>query len=79
MTESLEQQTATAEILRVISSSPTDVQPVFEAIVENAARLSARGRRTCSASTASFFTSEPFGDRSEVTRGVWHVSDPALI
>src|SRR5262249_45074557 len=31
--------TATSEILRVISSSPTDVQPVFEAIVESAARL----------------------------------------
>jgi len=33
------QQAATAEILRVISSSRSDAQPVFEAIVRNAARL----------------------------------------
>src|SRR5262249_51107255 len=37
--ESLEQQTATSEILGVIASSPTDIQPVLNVIAENATRL----------------------------------------
>jgi two-component system NtrC family sensor kinase len=49
LTEALEQQTATSDILRVISQSPTDVQPVFDTIVVAA-------RKLCGATSANVFT-----------------------
>jgi GAF domain-containing protein len=39
LSESLEQQTATSEVLRIISTSPSDTQPVFEAIVQSVLKL----------------------------------------
>ncbi|HXJ81620.1 MAG TPA: GAF domain-containing protein [Candidatus Methylomirabilis sp.] len=48
LSEALEQQTATSEILRVISGSPTAVEPVFNAVAENAARV-------CHADDATIF------------------------
>jgi GAF domain-containing protein len=55
--ESLAREGATSEVLRVISSSPSDPKPVFEAILQNATRI-------CEAKFAAFFLRERDGLRT---------------
>jgi GAF domain-containing protein len=68
LTESLEQQTATSEVLRVISSSPGQLEPVFNAMLENATRI-------CEATYGTLYLREGDGFRTAAT----HNLSPAYI
>jgi hypothetical protein len=67
LSEALEQQAATSEILRVIARWPTDIQPVLNVVAENAARL-------CNAIDALIFRVD-----SETLRRVAHYGDIPLL
>src|ERR1700761_308434 len=67
ITELMEQQTAISEVLRAIASSPHDLQPIFDAILDSATRL-------CRADIGSLRLSEEGGLRRVAMRG-----DPLLV
>src|SRR6476619_1038919 len=67
LTELIEQQTAISEVLHAIASSPHDLQPIFDAILDSATRL-------CRADIGSLRLSEESGLRRVAVRG-----DPLLV
>jgi signal transduction histidine kinase len=77
LTEALEQQTATSEVLGVISSSPGELQPVFNAMLENAIRI-------CGAEFGNLFLGEGDAFRAVAVRGPatsyvdWYRQEPLI-
>jgi GAF domain-containing protein/CheY-like chemotaxis protein len=74
--EALARQTATAEILRVISGSPTDVQPVFEAIVSAALRLLACDMTALLRADGDTFTTAALATTQGLSRDVGQTVSP---
>jgi signal transduction histidine kinase len=68
LTESLEQQTATSEVLRVISSSPGELEPVFSAMLSNAVRI-------CEAKFGNLFLYEDDSYRAVAVHGPTHYAE----
>jgi putative methionine-R-sulfoxide reductase with GAF domain len=68
LSESLEQQTATSEVLRVISSSPGELEPVFQAMLQNAIRI-------CQANFGNLYLRD--GDAFHIVAA--HNTPPALV
>jgi GAF domain-containing protein len=64
LSESLEREKATSQVLGIVSSSPTDLEPVFETILANAARL-------CEASYGTLWLCEGDAFRAAALHGAW--------